>query len=217
MRAYATHPRPAPSGWTMISPSVLVCQSRGPCQPAPPAERLRNVKRRAARSRPAPSAVRAADRSVQRGAACTSGNQCEKNLQCFNGVCALPGGVGTRCTNSFGCQYPLSCMIDRCEESANAGESCASKPCNDRDGLFCNSGVCQLWQLAGTGEPCNNFDFRFCSRAGLCVSTGGSGEGSCVAAAAVGEPCNNTTGPLCLPWAQCVRGLCKIGDPGMCK
>jgi hypothetical protein len=149
------------------------------------------------------------------GAPCTTGNQCEKNLQCLNRVCALPGGVGAACTNSFGCQYPLSCMIDRCAVSANAGESCATGPCNDRDGLFCDSGVCKQWQLAGTGQPCNHFDFRFCSRAGFCSNTGG--EGTCVAAAVVGEPCNNTNGPFCLPWAQCVGGVCKVSDPGMCK
>jgi len=151
------------------------------------------------------------------GAPCTSGNQCEKNLQCFNGVCALPGGVGTRCTNSFGCQYPLSCMVDRCEVSANAGESCGTKPCNDRDGLLCRNLVCQPWQLAGPGEPCNNADFRFCSGGGFCTTTGASTEGRCVAAVAAGEPCNDTIGPFCLAWGQCVRGVCKTPDPGMCK
>jgi hypothetical protein len=149
------------------------------------------------------------------GAPCTTGNQCEKNLQCFNRVCALPGGVGATCTNSFGCRYPLSCMVDRCEESANAGESCATKPCNDRNGLFCDSGVCREWQLAGTGEVCNYFDFRFCSRGGACSNTGG--DGTCVAAAAVGEPCNNSNGPFCLAWTQCVGGVCKIPNPAMCK
>ena len=152
-------------------------------------------------------------------APCTSGNQCESNLQCFNGVCALPGGLGARCTNSFGCQYPLSCLVDRCAVSANAGESCATAPCNDRDGLICRNRnvVCEPWELAGPGEPCNNADFRFCSGAGFCVTTGASTEGTCLAAAGLGAPCNNSVGPFCLPWAQCVGGVCKIPDPGMCK
>jgi hypothetical protein len=152
------------------------------------------------------------------GAPCLSGNQCEKNLQCFNGTCALPGSVGASCSNSFACQYPLSCMVDRCAVSANEGESCATKPCNDRDGLICNRNVvCEPWQLAGPGEPCNNAEARFCSRAGFCVTTGGSTEGTCVAAAALGEPCNDSVGPFCLPWARCIRGVCTIPDPGMCK
>ena len=49
----------------MISPSVLACRNPGHCQPAPPAEHRRNVKRRTARSRQVLNAARAADRSGQ--------------------------------------------------------------------------------------------------------------------------------------------------------
>ena len=150
------------------------------------------------------------------GAPCTSSSQCESNLQCFNDVCALPGGVGARCVDSFECQYPLSCMIDRCAVSANAGESCATAPCNDRDGLFCRNVVCQPLQLVGKGEPCDDADFRFC-RAGFCAPTGLSTEGTCVASAVVGGPCSDAIGPFCLPWARCVQGVCETADPGMCK
>ena len=149
------------------------------------------------------------------GVPCTTGNQCEKNLQCFNGLCALPGGPGAPCTNSWGCQYPSACWIDTCVAAANPGESCATRPCNDRDGVVCKNGICQLYEVANPGESCNYSEWRFCVRAGSCSSS--TGTGTCGSAAAIGEACNNTAGPYCLPWASCVQGICKIPDPGMCK
>jgi hypothetical protein len=44
-----------------------------------------------------------------------------------------------------------------------------------------------------------------------------SSTGICAAGAATGEPCDNSVGPLCIPWAQCVRGFCKVADFGVCK
>jgi hypothetical protein len=154
---------------------------------------------------------------VEAGGACTSGHECASNLQCFDGICGRPRGVGEPCSFSS-CQSALECGNGRCVVPAQLGEPCDfARPCSSEAGLVCGNDVCVAWQFAGTGEPCNNAFGRFCARAGFCRTDSIPNDGICIGAALEGEACNNSTGPFCLPWAECLQGVCKVLQYGMCN
>jgi hypothetical protein len=73
--------------------------------------------------------------------------------------------------------------------------------------------------FAGAGEACGIINAKFvsCAANGKCRPGANPLQGTCVAAAADGAPCDETAGPLCTPPAICVSGLCKLGDPALCK
>ena len=152
------------------------------------------------------------------GATCTSSGQCASNLQCFEGVCGLPRGLGEPCSPFATCQYAFICVNGRCAVAAKAGEPCSNTmPCRSRDGLSCNNGVCEPWQYAGPGEPCNELLSRLCRGSGFCKTNGVEFDGVCEAAAEEGQPCDNAQRRFCLPYASCVQGVCKVPNVGMCK
>jgi hypothetical protein len=154
---------------------------------------------------------------VGAGAPCMTGNDCESNLECFDGVCGLRRGLGEPCSSLAACRYEFACVDGRCAVPAKAGESCISKPCNSRAGLFCrmSSGVCEPFEFVETGEACDLFEGPFC-RGGVC-KTDVSPKGICAAMVREGEACNDAGGPYCMNWASCVKGVCKIPQPAACN
>jgi hypothetical protein len=153
---------------------------------------------------------------VGAGAPCTSSNECEGNLQCFDGACGLPRGLGQPCSPAGACQYAFQCIGGRCGVPAQAGEACGMVPCRIRAGLTCANNTCVPIQFAGAGEPCDNVE-RFCLGTGFCKMTPPVLNGTCTAGAADGEACNDVAGPYCMPWASCIGGVCKVPDLGICK
>jgi hypothetical protein len=154
---------------------------------------------------------------VPSGGRCTSGNECAGNLQCYNGTCGLPGGLGEPCSFAS-CQSALECGPGRCVVPAQQGEACdVERPCSGQAGLTCGNNVCVPWEFAGPGEPCNDGFGRFCRAAGFCRANSTLSDGICIAAAREGEACNESVGPFCLPWAECVGGVCKVPQYGACN
>ena len=151
------------------------------------------------------------------GAACATSNDCASNLQCFDGVCGLPRGLGEPCSRNGMCQYEFLCVNGSCAVPAKAGESCATTPCNSRAGLFCRNGVCEPYRYAAPGEACDVVEGPFCRRTGLCKTDMITSRGVCVSGALEGEACNDSGGPYCIAWASCVKGVCKVPSYGMCK
>jgi hypothetical protein len=155
---------------------------------------------------------------VGAGAPCVTSNDCDSNLQCFDGACGLRRGLGEPCSTASACQYEFTCINHSCQVPARLRQSCLTKPCDAHAGLFCQSGaqVCESFGYVNVGERCDPFEGPFC-RGGFCKLNAGNLPGVCVAMAREGEPCNDEVGPYCENWASCTKGVCKIPDYTTCK
>ncbi len=152
------------------------------------------------------------------GAQCTTDGQCSSNLRCLGGLCGTPGGAGATCSTSAPCLNSLACAGGRCAIPAKAGETCSSTlPCDGHAGLFCRNSVCQNLQYVSKGQPCNPAQGRECGQSGFCKGATSTADGTCLAFATDGAACDSTNGPLCMPYARCVSGFCKVADPSSCR
>jgi hypothetical protein len=152
------------------------------------------------------------------GAQCTSDGQCSGNLFCISGQCGMPGGAGATCSSTAPCVNSLACAGGRCAIAAKAGEACSSTlPCDGHAGLTCRNSVCQNLQYVAKGQPCNPAQGRECGQSGFCKGSTSTADGTCLAFAADGAACDTTNGPICMPYARCASGFCKVYDPSACR
>ena len=178
-------------------PNGATCGTSGQCQ-----SRYCAITRGAACGKCAPTAAA--------GGACTTGDGCTGDLQCINDVCVPMPKLGDAC--SLTCAYGLQCLNGRCVATAKAGESCLTKPCDPYGAIECIQGVCQVLQYGNAGDSCDPRIGRSCSRMGFCQP-----NLTCSAGARDGEACAESGGPFCIPFAQCMSGVCKVPDPALCK
>ena len=152
------------------------------------------------------------------GSQCTTHGQCSGNLRCVGGLCGMPGGAGATCSSTAPCLNSLTCAGGRCAIAPKAGEACSSTlPCDGHTGLICRNSVCQNIQYIGRGQPCNPAQGRECGQAGFCKGATSTADGTCLAFAPDGAACDSTAGPLCMPYARCASGFCKVYDPSACR
>ena len=159
----------------------------------------------------------------------TTGSDCS-HIPCGDGfvcsaanLCVAKGLVSASCQTDSDCIASLSCegahgtTSGTCQRRLTAGVTCDSTTqttpgCDTLNGLFCNPAtkVCQTLGLAGAGQVCgiNNGGYSVCTASAYCRTSGLSG--TCVATAADGAACNATNGPMCLPPANCVNGVCVL-------
>jgi hypothetical protein len=152
------------------------------------------------------------------GAQCSSDSLWSGNFLCVNGLCGTPGEAGAACSSTALCANSLACANGRCAIPAKAGEACSSAlPCDGHLGLFCRNSVCQNIQYVSKGQPCNPSQGRECAQSGFCKGATSTADGTCLAFAADGAACDASAGPICMPYARCTGGFCKVSDPSLCR
>jgi hypothetical protein len=148
------------------------------------------------------------------GSGCSDDAVCQNPLSCVKptgatvGTCTLLGAGGATCNATHPCQGMLVCPASGvCGPALSAGAACTGQDCDIYHGVFCNaSGVCEQFQASSPGASCG-----VCAASGFCRSVpSGSTNGTCVAAAADGAACDTANGPLCMPPATCVSGICQL-------
>lgn len=164
----------------------------------------------------------------QRGAACTSDEQCdeEQELRCIVGRCDRERVVGLPCAVSADCAEGLHCAIDPeddtreiCQERLPNGDACASH--DECSSEFCDPTLTMCASKAGADEACpSGLDAQCdagscepelvgcatdadCPISGLCNIGSGVCSGYCVELRPVGAICTVNT--------ECASGACVVG------
>jgi hypothetical protein len=151
------------------------------------------------------------------GESCGQNSDCQANVVCNGGVCAMPVDANGACSSSSPCKLTLACIGGTCQPWLQKGATCMAGglECDLPHGLFCNpsSNKCETILLAAGGASCGIVGNTFiaCGANGLCVG------GKCVAAAADGAACDAQNGPPCMAGAACASGKCVVPAPAACK
>ena len=111
--------------------------------------------------------------AVPEGGACSPGH-CAEGLNCVDGICTAPPGLGERCASPIECREGLNCL----QETADAVTTCVD-------------------HLAGVGAPCNGS--HDCEPTLYCDYTSSSSR-TCQPRAALGESCRTAS---CVAGASC--------------
>jgi len=150
--------------------------------------------------------------------ACTSPDECRWDS--LNGyTCVTPVPEGASCSNSTPCVSGLNCRDGICKKPLGIGAACTttSFDCDSLQGLSCIDMTCQLPTFVGPGETCSSPSIRCTGSDCISTLTDAGITGTCVARAADNAPCNNSDGPRCLSPAKCLDGVCKVPDYTQCK
>lgn len=170
---------------------------------------------------------------------CEGTAQCEGNLRCVEGTCALPVAEGGACTWQEACSEGLVCTAaGTCEAKLTEGSACDddSGVNQCRDGLFCVEGRCRdlpaagelCWPRRAGPERCQeglrcvadvcrapSADGARCEVTMECAAGSRCHEGTCHPIATARGACDATT--LCPLGRGCVGGRCaplpSVGEP----
>jgi hypothetical protein len=160
------------------------------------------------------------------GGTCVLPNDCVDFIPCVEGVCTLPGSVGTPCNEvERQCAYGLTCRgvdstgMGTCQHYVPTGAPCDSHSpfgeCDFMHGDTCDliANVCNhnLDWFARAGEACDN---GLCNTASFC-----NPQSLCQVRPREGQPCapNENGQGVCLSPARCLNGVCAIRDPAVCR
>jgi hypothetical protein len=148
------------------------------------------------------------------GASCNGATtQCSGSLVCntVEAKCAAPAGAGAPCGADQDCAFPLICPAasgtSTCKSPGSIGAPCSSA-FDCADGMNCpaSSHTCAAPTWASAGQPCSDNV--------LCLVGECPPSGVCPAVIADGQPCKaNDATAVCDTWAQCLGGVCVLGEP----
>lgn len=182
--------------------------------------------------------ARCASDTGGQSAPCRSGLSCRFQLSTRDYRCLPRGAVGDECGSTTDCQRGLSCLtgesIARCAPPTPEGAPCGGAVAACEPGTVCapatgdagapsdSSGVTQLVcrrvTRAAAGEACDGVATICVDGACAREATGSGLAGICPTVIPDGQPCApNDALHVCDLWAECLDGVCKIPDPGVCR
>jgi hypothetical protein len=133
--------------------------------------------------------------AIAPGGSCTANNQCPNNYTCENGTCT--GGFFATCAASANCSQPWSCMSNLCSEgecnNMCSAQTCStSADCADPTTEYCYEGNC----LMKLQQPCSSdLQCQFYGDFATCVA----------------NRCLGLGGTACSHNADCQSGTCASG------
>jgi len=147
-------------------------------------------------------------------------DRCARGLRCAPpGKCVKMIAIGAACDGSAPCASGGYCVAKKCVAPAKLGEKCdplhvTAPGCAELVTCDVATKRCRASTLAQLGETCGlvGADLRPCTRA-WCEAHGT--EGKCLARVADGYSCK--TSESCVVPAACIRGACRLPDPGGCR